>query len=45
MTTTAANTTPEARLADLGLVLPAAPLAVGNYAGFVNWRAGRMATW
>jgi enamine deaminase RidA (YjgF/YER057c/UK114 family) len=35
MTTTAANTTPEARLADLGLVLPAAPLAVGNYAGFV----------
>jgi enamine deaminase RidA (YjgF/YER057c/UK114 family) len=35
MTQTPANRTPEERLAELGLVLPSAPQAVGNYAGFV----------
>lgn len=35
MTSQAAHWTPEARLAELGFVLPAAPQAVGNYAGYV----------
>jgi enamine deaminase RidA (YjgF/YER057c/UK114 family) len=35
-TPTAPSTTPEARLAALGLVLPPAPQAVGNYAAFVQ---------
>ncbi len=35
MTTVAATPTPEQRLAELGLVLPAAPQAVGNYAAYV----------